>query len=347
MLLTVIRWRANIILKFCVGDVMAKQLRIATFNLENLDDDDQTTFEVRKKVLQPMLTRMNADVLFLQEINSIDALDNLIEGTIYETGNFDKSITKTNSGNPYSKRNLVTLSRYNIVSTLQYRNDKVPYPKWQKVTSIPPETDPKSIWWERPVLHSIIELSGDKKLHAINLHLKSKNPTKVKGQVDDQKYYLWYSHEGWAEGYFLSAIKRLGQALEVRKVIGELLNSDPLGTLIAIGGDFNAEIGSVPFKTIVGSITDTNNPELRSTLMIPCELNVPSDRRYSHLYYGEKTMLDHVMVSHCLFPYWEGTEIYNELLPDESVAYATDIKFPESDHAPVIATFNLPDTWLP
>lgn len=29
-----------------------------------------------------------------------------------------------------------------------------------------------------------------------------------------------------------------------------------------------------------------------------------------------------------------------QLLHDESVAFATDIKYPESDHAPVVATFD-------
>jgi hypothetical protein len=36
-------------------------------------------------------------------------------------------------------------------------------------------------------------------------------------------------------------------------------------------------------------------------------------------------------------------QIHNELLHDESVAFGTDVKFPESDHAPVIAAFEMPD----
>ena len=31
------------------------------------------------------------------------------------------------------------------------------------------------------------------------------------------------------------------------------------------------------------------------------------------------------------------TEIHNELRHDESVAFGSDVKFPESDHAPVVA----------
>jgi hypothetical protein len=38
----------------------------------------------------------------------------------------------------------------------------------------------------------------------------------------------------------------------------------------------------------------------------------------------------------------EHTEIHNEYLPDESRAFRTNVKFPESDHAPVVAQLRLP-----
>ena len=49
------------------------------------------------------------------------------------------------------------------------------------------------------------------------------------------------------------------------------------------------------------------------------------------------------MVSRSLLASYKGAEIHNEVLHDESVAFATDKKFPESDHAPVIAEFELLD----
>ncbi|UCG68815.1 MAG: endonuclease, partial [Thermoplasmata archaeon] len=104
--------------------------------------------------------------------------------------------------------------------------------------------------------------------------------------------------------------------------------------------------GSVPFKAIVGSVQDTQNPDIRDRVMIPCEYNVPPQQRYSLFHHGKGNMLDHLVVSQGLFPYWMETSIYNEILPDESLAYATDKKFPESDHAPVIAHFQVPDTWI-
>ncbi len=57
-------------------------------------------------------------------------------------------------------------------------------------------------------------------------------------------------------------------------------------------------------------------------------------------------MLDHIAVSQEFYPHWKNTSIFNELLPDKSIAFATSVKFPESDHAPVIAHFEVPDSWI-
>jgi len=102
-------------------------------------------------------------------------------------------------------------------------------------------------------------------------------------------------------------------------------------------------VGSVPFTTITGSIQETNNPDIGHEVMVPCEMNVPEDRRYSLIHMGRGQMIDHVMVSKGLFAHWVDTDIFNEILPDESVAFATDVKYPESDHAPIVANFKLPD----
>jgi endonuclease/exonuclease/phosphatase family metal-dependent hydrolase len=324
--------------------MIMKEFKIATFNLRNLDDKDQKKFDERMKVLQPMIERVDADLFFLQEVNTLSALDSLINGTIYQQENYHSEHTTKKNGKPYPERNLVILSRYPIKAKHQYLHNLVKNPKWMTVTSKPPQTVAKKISWERPILHCEIDL-GSQTLDAINLHLKSMIPTPIPGQQDSKKYWLWFSNEGWAEGYFISDVKRVGQALEARILIEKLLQQDPLAKLIAVAGDFNADIGSVPFKAIAGSVMDTSNPDLRSTALVPCEYNVPRDQRFSLLHHGEGNMLDHVLVSNALYPYWEGTSIFNELLPDESVPFASEI-FPDSDHAPVVAKFLLPDSWL-
>ncbi|MFX1577833.1 MAG: hypothetical protein ACFFCF_11790 [Promethearchaeota archaeon] len=233
------------------------------------------------------------------------------------------------------------LSRHKIVERKQYRRKFCQKPRWQRVTARPPDKRPKTFSWERPILHCQIKLPSKLILHAINLHLKSKLPSDVTGQ---KFRYTWASHEGWAEGYFISTIKRVGQALETRILLETIFKEDP-DALITVCADFNAEIGSVPFQTIVGSVQETNNPALQSTIMLACEYSIPPEQRYSLFHRGQGLMLDHVIVSQALYPSWIRTDIYNEFLPDESLAYATDKKFPDSDHAPIIAQFRTDNDW--
>ena len=134
----------------------------------------------------------------------------------------------------------------------------------------------------------------------------------------------------------------MGQALQTRKLIDELFDSDE-NALIAICGDFNAEADNVPLEALRGDVENTENPELAMRVLIPCEHTVPESTRFSLFHHGRGVMLDHILVSRPLLAYYRNTEIHNELLHDESAAFATDKKFPESDHAPVIAEFVLPD----
>lgn len=136
-------------------------------------------------------------------------------------------------------------------------------------------------------------------------------------------------------------MQRVGQALEVRRFIDELFDKDE-NALIAVCGDFNADQSEVPLEALRGDVEDTDNPQLAKRVLVPCERTVPESSRFSLLHHGQGNMLDHILVSRSLLAFYKGTEIHNELLHDESSAFATDKKFPESDHAPVIAEFELP-----
>jgi hypothetical protein len=46
-----------------------------------------------------------------------------------------------------------------------------------------------------------------------------------------------------------------------------------------------------------------------------------------------------MLITRNLLAHYRGAEIHNEVLHDESVAFGTDVKYPESDHAPMVATF--------
>jgi exonuclease III len=86
----------------------------------------------------------------------------------------------------------------------------------------------------------------------------------------------------------------------------------------------------------------TGNAELIGRVLVPVERSVPEPNRYTLIHQGRGEMLDHLLITRNLLTHYRGTEIHNELLHDESVAFAVGRKYPESDHAPVVATFDIP-----
>jgi endonuclease/exonuclease/phosphatase family metal-dependent hydrolase len=330
---------------------MPTKLRIATFNLMNLEDrrDRLPRLEERIPVLRPQLVRLDADILCLQEVCGqrerggnlrLDAMDRLLECTPYES--YERVTTiEGNSGHVFEHHNLVILSRYEIVERHQYMHEYAPSPRYQKVTALPEEREAREISWERPILHAKVQLPNNMTVDVINLHLKSRRPTSIQGHKLNER--TWKTASGWAEGVFISSMKRIGQALETRILIDKLFDENP-SALIAVCGDFNEEFDEVSIEAIRGDVENTGNMNLAMRVMVPTERNIPEPARYSLLHNGKGKMLDHILVSRTLLAYFKGSEVHNELLHDESIVFAPKIFYPESDHAPVIAHFELPDS---
>lgn len=329
---------------------MPTTIRIATFNLENLDQSQNPTLAARIAVLRPQLNRLRADILCLQEVNGQEqpgqprqllALQELLTGTAYAGMNRFSTLLADGS-QVFDERNLVIVSRFPIAQQQQIKHQFIAQPAYKKLTAIPVENAADPVTWERPLLHATVTLPDGSSLHVINAHLKSKIPTPIPGQEGQRQHnYAWKSVAGWAEGFFLSAVKRVGQALEMRALIDTLFDADPAAQII-VCGDLNADLEDVPLKAIRGEVEDTGNATLATRVMVPCENTVPEPSRFSLLHHGRKQMLDHVLASRALLAFYRGTEIHNELLHDETIAFATDLKYPESDHAPVVAEFVKP-----
>ncbi|MXX34115.1 MAG: endonuclease [Gemmatimonadetes bacterium] len=341
-------------------------LRIATFNIENLTFEDRKNnpgVHARQDELRRVLARLRADVLCLQEVHAenldghtednpkreLGALNELLKTTIYENYHPYWTSLPDHEGVPRAKRNLVILSRFPFDSCSQYRNkwiDKLMYvPVTEKKAEEAEEGEQPNamISWERPILHATITVDSGKqkhKLHIINLHLKSRLPSKIKGQIDEEQWWLWRSAAGWAEGYFLSSIKRVGQALETRVLLDTIFDDEP-DAKVLVCGDLNAEPGEVPIEAICGRVENTGNPALRKRVMIACSEMVPESLRFTHLHHGEGNLLDHILVSKPLLAHLCCVAIHNEGLHDESLPFAVDMKYPESDHAPFVAVFDL------
>lgn len=325
-------------------------MRVATFNVENLDDkasDKNPSLAQRKPVLEAAFRRLDADIICLQEVHgqelpnhnsrqpqrTLSALASILSDTQYR--DFQQVSTVTSSNVPYDERNLVILSRYPISQHQQLRNDHIDRLLYRKVTAIPHELEAKPVNWERPILHARIAHPELGTLHIINLHLKSRLPSTIAGQKEG---YSWQSAAGWAEGYFLSSIKRVGQALETRILLDTIFDGEPEAKII-VCGDFNASPGEVPVEAICGRVENTDNPLLRQRVLIPCSSAIAESVRFSHLHQGHGNLLDHMLISQALLPYFRDAQIHNENLHDESLPFTTDIKYPESDHAPFVSSF--------
>ncbi len=326
-------------------------MRLASFNLENLDDEATwaLAFGERIAVLRPQLQRLDADVLCLQEINAqrerkgrprrFRALDRLLEDTAY-AGFHRVGSGRRESGAPADKHNLVILSRWPIKDSRQLHHDLVPPACYRPVTAEPAASEAGPVLWDRPILQATIELPGGRRLQVVNLHLRAPLAAAIAGQKLGA--FAWKSVPAWAEGFFLASLKRCGQALEARRLVDQLFDAEPKA-LIAVCGDFNAEAQETPLRIVRGDLEDTGNGALANRSLVPLERALPDSQRFSVLHQGRRLMLDHMLVSRALLAFHRTIEVHNEALGDELVAYATGSQSPESFHAPLVANFRLPE----
>src|SRR3954453_7496430 len=158
------------------------RLRIASFNLENLDAGGLAE---RLPVLRPQLRRLDADVLCLQEVDGqregqgprrLLALDRLLEGTAY--AGFARASTGStgrHAGEPWvaQAHNLVVLSRWPVRERREVREELVAPPEYRFATAEPEAEGPIRLGFDRPLLLVTVELPGGTPLHLVNLHLRA------------------------------------------------------------------------------------------------------------------------------------------------------------------------------
>ncbi|MCA1908005.1 MAG: endonuclease/exonuclease/phosphatase family protein [Magnetospirillum sp.] len=325
-----------------------RRWRLGTFNLENLDDrgGEDRAFEDRVAVLRPQLRRLRADVLCLQEVNAhtIDGkrgprtpvgLDRLLEGTDY--ARYHRLISTNRGGSrPSDHHNLVILSRFPILSHGQVWHHLVPPPAILPVTARPAPEQAQPVEWDRPILHACLDLGRGRVVQVVNVHLRAPRAAWLPGQKTE--HGRWLSVGGWAEGFYLAAVKRAGQALEARLLVESLFDADPQARVV-VCGDFNCGDREAPLRTLMGDEEDTGNGHLAPRMLVPAERSVSDSQRYSVIHHGRRVMLDHLLLSRPLLGDLVGCEIHNESLGDELVSPARIWQAPDSYHAPLVAEF--------
>ena len=325
-------------------------MRFATFNLESLDvtsGSGDTLLEERIDVLRPQLVRLDADVLCLQEVNgqhrrgaqyrTLDALLALLAGTPY--AGYNRAATTGPGGAGVADvHKLVTLSRWPIIEQRELRNTLLPPLKYKVMSACPPAPGPIDLVFDRAVLLSTVRLSSGAELSVFNVHLRAPLATPIPGQKEAP--FVWKSVSGWAEGYFLSSLKRSAQALETRMMVDRLMLGDP-HRLVIVAGDFNAGDHETPLKILVGAEEDTGNGKLGGSSLAVLDRSIPEDRRFSVLHHARPEMLDHILASRSILAHFRAIEVHNETLCDELVGYGKTRHVTASYHAPLVAEFSI------
>ena len=326
-------------------------MRLATFNLESLDlgPKARVDFATRVTVLRPALERIAADILCLQEVNGqrvagqenrqLIALDKLLEGTPYR--HYQRAVTSGPGGHGLSDvHNLVTLSRFPIVGSREVQHSFVAPPSHTSITAESGAGEQIPVRFDRPLLLTDIAISKTMVLSVVNVHLRAPLASPIAGQKSAP--FVWRTVAGWAEGFFLSALKREAQALELRLLVEQMLHEDP-ARLIAVAGDFNAEDYGPTMRLAIASEEDLGASDLAAHSLIVLDRAIPADRRWSVLHHGREQMLDHILASRALYGHFRSIEVHNEGLGDEALGYGKGIHSAASYHAPVIALFDMQD----
>lgn len=318
-------------------------IRLATFNVENLDDRPNLDppLSARLPILRPQLQRLDADILCLQEVNgqrrssgarTLAALDTLIADTPYAT--FHRAVTHNDAGHIADVHNLVTLSRWPIGAAEVIRCGTVARTTWKSGDDA---GQGHEVAYGRPGLATRVDVAG-RVLWVVNLHLKSPAAAVVRGGKEDA--HTWRSTAAWAEGCYLAALQRNAQALDARLWVDGVFDNDA-AALIAVCGDLNADLDDVPVRLLRAAEDDTGNGALAGRALVAPERQLPQDRRFSVMHHGRAEMLDHVLVSRALLGGFKALEVHNETLADELVGFAAVRHDTASYHAPLVASFEI------
>jgi endonuclease/exonuclease/phosphatase family metal-dependent hydrolase len=322
---------------------MSFRFRLATFNLENLDwsPSREDEFERRLAAFAPTMKELAADILCLQEIDAqkrghhgdrrFVALDRLLSGGPYEAFHRSTSV-KPGTDAPADVHNLAILSRWPIIERKQLYHDIVAKWSWSPPHEGETPQKPVEVCFDRPLLYACVTLPDGRPLHVINLHLRAPRAVPLYGGDSCPAA----SSLAFAEGQFLAAQKREGQALEARLFVERLFDAEP-NARIAVCGDFNSEEHDAPARILRGA-RDEDAPETSPRMLIPLAARVEKDQRYSVIHDGRPTLLDHIFASPALSRQCVHVAILNAGLQDEATARDPILG---SLHAPVVATFDL------
>jgi hypothetical protein len=232
------------------------------------------------------------------------------------------------------------LSRFPIAARRPWHHDAIKPLRYRSAALDLRIDEGLAVGWDRPALVTVHDLGRERSLTAVNLHLRAPLAAAIPG--GKLAPGVWASPAAWAEGFFLAAVKRTGQATEARLYVDRTFDADA-DAWIAVTGDLNAGRDEMPVRVLIAGVEDTGNPAQTHRQLAVLDDRIPAATRYSVRHDGRPLMPDHILASPALARHCLRVEAFNDGLYDE-VRDAGDPAFAGSYHAPVVATFDLPES---
>ena len=270
--------------------------------------------EARVEHLSSLYSRIDADILFIQEIASEDVIRRIIKKTGKDYSFFMATPEKSGVGNAvlYKSKDCVCES---IPATSSF----------PVFTEGDADTIGPRIWSRRDFVKITTDYKG-KKLQMFGLHLKSRFFMRLKNK--DKIDYPINSQIEAADALIRSDMFTFTQARKMREAIDEVFANN-IAAQVLVAGDFNSSERDIPFRIIQGDMKDADDSLLTTIDQVPAE------KRYSFVADSGKKLIDHILVSKNLRPHVISTNIINENLKHQ-VETAPIPSFIESDHAPLV-----------
>jgi len=173
-------------------------------------------------------------------------------------------------------------------------------------------------------------------LDVLNVHLRAPRAAFIPGAKTASG---WVSSASWAEGLFLAALKRDGQALEARLFIETLFEGRPDASIL-VCGDFNAEYHDMAMRIIQVARNDVEEAAIAERELVAIEARLPAIKRYSVIHEDRRLLPDHILTSRGLAKYCAHVLIDTAGLDDEAHPAEPIVG---SLHASLLAEFLLPE----
>lgn len=332
-----------------------KKLRIATFNLLNLNEpglpiytgDGWTEEQYRRKIdwTQSLIRRLNPDVMGLQELWHSASLRRALD----ESGLADDYEIVVPPDADGKRIVCAALVRKGLKSG----NAEwiVNFPEKFRLKSSGDDPQTPAIFvnissFSRPVLHLTIRPRPDHDdIHVYVCHLKSKAPTQV-FREDWYKADAIYSKHSTALGSAISTIRRTAEAAALRFLLSEQMKGTRTGVIVL--GDVNdgqlsntANILTGQPRYLVGETKGGGDTSLYSAQTLQ-EYRSTRDIYYTHIHQDMMESLDHIFVSEEFYDnskrriwMFDGLTINNDHLH-----YDDHKESGTNDHGIVCANFN-------